>query len=158
MAARAANVWLSWHYLFGAKPPPWSVWLTHRDAKYIIPDAPSWLVKIGVSLPFLCVLGSGMSDGSDNDTLEKVATTLTLPQPGEAERGFQARSEAADGHTQHIEAHPPTKEDQAQEDEDWLEDPAHPRNWPSRTKWTNMAIVSRSPPGPSPIHRSSLLP
>ena len=99
-----------------------------------------------------------MSDAPGNNTLEKAATTLTLPQPGEAERESQARSEAADGHIQYIEAHSSAKKDQAQEDEDWLEDPAHPRNWPSGTKWTNMAIVSRSPPGPSPIYRSSLLP
>ena len=36
----------------GHGPPPWSVWLTHRDAMYIIPDAPLWLVNIG-SLPVL---------------------------------------------------------------------------------------------------------
>ena len=99
-----------------------------------------------------------MTDASGDNTAEKGAKTLALPQPGEAERGFQTLSKAADGHIQHIEVHSSAKEEQAHEDEEWLEDQAHPRNWPLGKKWTNVVIVSRSPSRSSPIHRSSLLP
>jgi hypothetical protein len=92
-------------------------------------------------------------------TAEKVATTttmtLTLPQLGEAERGLQTRSGAAHDPTQNTQAQLSAEKEQVDEDEEWLENPAHPRNWSSAKKWINMAIVSRSLPRPFPIHRSS---
>ena len=109
--------------------------------------------------PSLRTLIDGMSDPSGSNTAEKVvaasATTLTLPQPGRAEKGFQIRGEAVDDpSTQNTEAKSPTEREKAREDEEWLENPAHPRNWSSTKKWTNMAIVSRSMSRPFLISRS----
>ena len=89
-----------------------------------------------------------MSDPSASNAVKKVATTstttLTLPQLREAERGLQTRSEAAYDPTQNTQAQLSAEKEHAREDEEWLENPAHPRNWPSRKKWANMAIVSGS--------------
>lgn len=82
-----------------------------------------------------------------NTTVEKVATTsattLMLPQLGEAEGRLQARSEAVYGPAQNVQDQLSAEKEQAREDEEWLENPAHPRNWSSTRKWVNMAIVSR---------------
>ena len=90
------------------------------------------------SLPFLRVLGSRMPDPSGSSTAEVVAVasamTLTPPQLGEVEKD-----------SQDVEAQPSAGKEKAHEDEEWLENPANPRNWPSRKKWTNMAIVSIDP-------------
>jgi len=91
-----------------------------------------------------------MSGPSGSNTAEEVAAasaaTLTLPQHGKAEKGF--RSEAVGDPTHDAEALSSAEKEKAREDEEWLENPAHPRNWSSMKKWTNMAIVSRFPPRP----------
>jgi len=82
-----------------------------------------------------------------NTTVEKVATTSTttlmLPQLGETEGGLQTPSDTAYGPTQSVQDQLSVEKEQAREDEEWLENPAHPRNWSSKRKWVNMAIVSR---------------
>jgi len=89
-----------------------------------------------------------MSGPSGSNTAEEVAAaaaaTLTLPQDGKTEKGI--RSEAIDNLTRDAEARSSAEKEKAREDEEWLENPAHPRNWSSTKKWTNMAIVSRFPP------------
>lgn len=70
------------------------------------------------------------------------ATTLALPQLAEAEKGPQTRGKLVCDSNQGTEPRSSAEKDEAREDEDWLEDPAHPRNWPSGKKWVNMAIVS----------------
>lgn len=93
-----------------------------------------------------------MSDPSGLNAAETVAvasaTTLALPRLGEAEGGFHIRGGGADVQSS-------GKKEMSREDEEWLENPAHPRNWPSAKKWTNMAIVSRSLPRPLPDPCSS---
>jgi hypothetical protein len=100
-----------------------------------------------------------LADPSDSDTAAKVAmastATLALPQPREAEKGSQIRGKIVDDPAQDTEAQLSVgKEEKAREDEEWLENPVHPRNWPARKKWSNMAIVSRFLPRPSLIARS----
>lgn len=99
-----------------------------------------------------------MSDHSDSNTVEKVTTastiTLALPQLGEAERGLQTRDEAICDPAQNTQTQLSAEKEQAREDEEWLQNPAHPRNWPSTRKWVNMAIVSESLPRSFPIPRS----
>jgi len=96
-----------------------------------------------------------MSNPSGSDAVKKAAatssTTLTMPQVGEPEKGFQTRNHPIDDPNKDTEAQSSAEKEQALEDEideEWLENPAHPRNWPSTKKWTNMAIVSRSLPRP----------
>ena len=94
--------------------------------------------------------------------VEKIATastiTLTLPRLGEAERGLRTQDEATCDPIQNIKTELSAEKEQAREDEEWLENPAHPRNWPSTKKWVNMAIVSRSLPRSLPTPRSVLHP
>lgn len=91
-----------------------------------------------------------MSDPSGPNKVENVttasATTLTLPRLEEAERGVHTRTEAVYDGTRDTDAQSQSsaEKEKAREDEEWLENPAHPRNWPSAKKWSNMAIVSRS--------------
>ena len=112
--------------------------------------------------PFPCPLADGMSGPSGSNTAEEVAaasaTTLTLPQHGKTEKGFQIRSEVIGDPTQDSEARSSAEKEKAREDEEWLENPVHPRNWPSTKKWTNMAIVSRSLPRPFLSHHSVSFP
>lgn len=77
------------------------------------------------------------------------AAALTLPRLEDVERGPHIRGEAAYDPVQDIGAQPPGRKEKSREDEEWLENPAHPRNWPSAKKWINMAIVSRPFPDPS---------
>lgn len=97
------------------------------------------------------------SHAFDPSAIEKAttasATTLTLPRFGEADRDRNP-CEAAGNTAQDTQVQLSVEKEQACEDEEWLENPAHPRNWPPKRKWVNMAIVSRSLPSPSPIHRS----
>ena len=117
----------------------------------------SWLTVVALARFCLCS-DSGMSVPSGSNMVEKAlttsATTLTLPQLGEVEQGLQTRSDVAYDPVQNIQAQLSAEKEQANEDEEWLENPAHPRNWPSTKKWVNMAIVSRSVPRSSPIPRS----
>lgn len=86
-----------------------------------------------------------MSSPPDPDTPQKdpVVSTpaLALPQLEEAEKGYQTRSKIITDSNQDTESQFPV-EKEATEDEEWLENLAHPRNWPPRKKWSNMAIVS----------------
>lgn len=109
------------------------------------------------------VLGSEMPNPPGSDPAGGVVTasaaTLTMPQLGEAEKG-QMGSGAVHGPVQDIKIQLSDHEERIREDKEWLESPAHPRNWPSRKKWSNMAIVSRSPPRPPPDppqHLSSVI-
>ena len=90
------------------------------------------------------------SANMSNPSGERAATTsfmtLTTSQLGDAEKGFQTQNDFIDGLDKDAETQSPTEKEQILEDEEWLENPAHPRNWPSTKKWINMAIVSRSPP------------
>lgn len=105
------------------------------------------VVRESSPFPFLCALANGMSGPSGSNTAEKVAAasaaTLTLPQHEKTEKGI--RTEPVDDPTQDQSS---AEKEKAREDEEWLENPAHPRNWSSTKKWTNMAIVSRFPPRP----------
>lgn len=82
-----------------------------------------------------------------NTTVEKVSTTSTttlmLPQLGEAEGRLQTQSDTPYDPTQNAQDQLSAEKGQAREDEEWLENPVHPRNWSSKRKWVNMAIVSR---------------
>ena len=86
-----------------------------------------------------------MSNPPGPDTPQKGPTvptpTLTLPQLEEAGKGIQTRSRVIGDSNQDTELQSPV-EKEVTEDEEWLENPAHPRNWPPRKKWSNMAIVS----------------
>jgi len=86
-----------------------------------------------------------MSGPSGSNIAEKAvaasAATLTLPQRENTEKGI--RTGAIDDPAQHTETRSSAEKEKAREDEEWLENPAHPRNWSSTKKWTNMAIVSR---------------
>jgi hypothetical protein len=87
-----------------------------------------------------------MSVPSGSDAVQKdhtaSTTTLALPQLAEAEKGLQTRTKAVGDSNQDTEPQSPTEKEEAREDEEWLENPAHPRNWRPRKKWANMAIVS----------------
>jgi hypothetical protein len=98
-----------------------------------------------VCFPFFCILAGGMVGPSRPDTAQTDASTptLTLPQY-EAEKVLQTQSKAADDSNQDTELQSPVEKGNAREDAEWLENPAHPRNWRPRKKWSNMAIVSES--------------
>lgn len=103
---------------------------------YLVPDVVGG-DKILAPLPR--VLDNGMSDasGSNSNSTERVtmaSVTTLMPPQSDFAQATQTQVSA--------------KDEQAREDEEWLENPMHPRNWPPRKKWLTMAIVSRSPPGP----------
>jgi hypothetical protein len=87
-----------------------------------------------------------MSVPSASDAVQKdpasSTTTLALPTLVEVEKGFQTRSKVAGDSNQDAESRSPVEKEEAREDEEWLENPAHPRNWTPGKKWTDMAIVS----------------
>lgn len=69
--------------------------------------------------------------------------TLALPQLAGVDNGSQTPSKPAPDFNPDAEQLSYTeKELHALEDEEWLENPAHPRNWSPGKKWANMAIVS----------------
>lgn len=100
------------------------------------------------------------SDAFHPSAIEKAttasATTLTLPRFGEADRDRNP-CEAAGNSAQDTQVHLSAEKELACEDEEWLENPAHPRNWPPKKKWVNMAIVSKSPPRPSPQQLTAVI-
>lgn len=86
-----------------------------------------------------------MSDIPQSDAaVQKVQTASTTilspPQFKEAKKEFPPQAEGAGD----LEAQSTTEKANVHDDEEWLENPAHPRNWSSRKKWVNMAIVSKS--------------
>jgi hypothetical protein len=83
--------------------------------------------------------------GTEERLPTATSATLTVPEPGEEEKRFRIQSKVDGDPTRDVEAQS-SLEEKAREDEEWLQNPAHPRNWPSRKKWANMAVVSRSPP------------
>jgi hypothetical protein len=86
-----------------------------------------------------------MSDSPRSDAVQEDSTpTLTLPQLDAAEKEFETRGKATGGFNQDVELQSPVDKEKVPEDEEWLESPAHPRNWPPRRKWSNMAIVSNT--------------
>lgn len=70
------------------------------------------------------------------------STTLALSQLTEAENGFQTQTKAVSDSNRGTEPQSTAQKEEALEDQEWLDNPAHPRNWPPGKKWTNMAIVS----------------
>ena len=80
----------------------------------------------------------GMSDPVPSDTVQKdpmVSTpTLALPHLDGAEKEFQDHVYGPN--------HDAERKSLEEEDKEWLENPAHPRNWLPRKKWGTMAIVS----------------
>lgn len=85
-----------------------------------------------------------MSLPSGPEQRDPTTSTVTLPpsQLAETEKGFQFRSEAVCDSNQETEPQSSAEKEEARQDKEWLENPAHPRNWSSRKKWVNMAIVS----------------